>query len=392
MIPVFRSRWVRYMVIVAIALLILFFALKVWLASEIGRGLVESRLSASLGRPARLDGEFTIRVFPYPGASGTSMKIFTSDGRWLVLETGSYFAQLSLRPFLRGEVEVMALALENASIDLQKLSAEPQTERSADSSVFQLPAIGRLDLVDAAVYFDGMGSRPYLLISRFSLDDFQLDAPSDFEAEIALVADAGEQMMASSEGRLVLRSAGTVEVVLSRLDVNVADFEIEGVDGKLEADLNRSVLGLELNWDGEGYPLRISASGAWDRLYDDSGVEVQGGYALEGVEVVFGDDRISGRGCLVGSEPLRLNLDLSSESLDLDAIYAMIDSWRQTSASPSRSPTGSGEAGPASPDAKAELPFDLAMTVAVEEAMFQDALARGVLLRVGSEPQCTEVR
>ena len=392
MIRAFQIRWVRYLVLVAIALVILFFALQAWLVSGIGRGLVESRLSAALGRPVRLDGDFRIRALPYPGASGTAMEIFTSDGRWLVLETGSYFAQLSLLPLLRGEVEVVALALEEASVDLARLLGEPPVESDTEDPKIQLPAIGRLDLVDSAIYFDGMNSLPYLRISRFSLDDFQVETPSEFEAEMALVADAGDEVSAVALGTLSLYPDGQVEVVLSSLDAEMADYAVRQVAGKLAADPDQSSLVMNLHWESAGQTSRIEAIAAWDRLYEGSDAAALSGYSLESVALELGNERISGRGCAFGSEPLQLNLELSSDSLDLDAVYAMIDSWRRVPAGPSRFGQGTSEGETGMPELSPELPFDLSLELSVAIAELQGALARGAFLRVGSAPRCNEVR
>lgn len=385
-----RIAWISVAIVFVLATLV--WAAQAWLTSEIGRGVVESRLSAAMGRPVRLDGEFEIRVLPLPGAAGTSMKVFTRDGRWLVLDTGAYLAQLSLWPLFRGEVEIRAVALDAASMDLGRLGSEPASGADPGDSYFQLPSISRFELTNSSIFLDGMGSEPFIRISSLVLDDFRPDAPVDFEAEIGLVSGAGAQFSTGSSGRLILLSQGVVEVDFKRLDLNAAGWDIRGIEGGVQADLPASKLVIELNWAAQDQPLRLAAAVEWDHQFEASADHFVGGYTLEDLEVLVGDNRVSGNGCAFGSDPLRLSLALASEYLDLDTVSTLAGSLRAETYRPGGIVTGQGEPGATDGSFGEQLPFEPAISLDVGRATFDGALAKGVSFRMGPAPDCREVR
>jgi hypothetical protein len=385
-----RIAWIIVAIIFVLAILV--WAAQAWLTSEIGRGVVERRLSAAMGRPVRLDGEFEIRVLPLPGAAGTSMKVLTKDGRWLVLDTGAYLAQLSLWPLFRGEVEIRAVALDAASMDLDRLGSEPASGADPGDSYFQLPSISRFELTDSSIFLDGMGSEPFIRISSLVLDDFRPDASVDFEAEIGMVSRAGAEFSTAPSGRLILRSKGVVEVDFDRLDLNVAGWDIRGIEGGVQADLSASKLVIELNWAAQDQPLRLAATAEWDRHFETSTGIVVGGYTLEDLELVVGVNHVSGNGCAFGSDPLRLSLALTSESLDLDTLSTLTGSLQEESHRPGANATGRGEPGATGAGFGEQLPFEPAISLDVGQATFEGALAEGVSFRMGQAPDCREVR
>lgn len=371
-------------VLIAIGLLILLlFAAQAWLATGIGRGVIENRLSAALGRPVRLDGEFEVGFFPGPGASGTELKLFTRDGRWQVAGAGSFLARLALRPLLRGEVEVTALRLENAAIDLGKLASEPGGDPATAGEGLRIPDIRSFELSDVSLYLEGMGSQPHVQIAGLVVDDFRLDSPAPFEAETAVVSEGEDLAGVAARGTLTLRASGVVEASLSRLDVVLEGWAARGFEGGFSADIERAVFGIGLGLKRAERPFSVGARIAGNADFA-GGVS---GFRVEAFELVSGSQRISGTGCLLDGTPAVLHAELASESIDLDALFALIETWRvQAHDAAGRGP-GTWD-GPSGEVQEFDLPFDVALRFEVEQATYGGAVAEGILLRAGSRPQC----
>lgn len=377
-------------VIATVALLLLVFGVQFWLSSGVGRGVVESRLSDALGRPARLDGEFSLRLLPVPGVAGTDMKLFTRDGRWLLVDAGDYLVRLSLWPLLKGNVDIVALRVADASVDLERLAAEPPaaTAPGGAAPFVAVPDISRFDLAGVALYFDGIGSEPYVRIDELSVDEFTLDLPALFQSSLALVSGDSEQVGVFADGTLTLRSDGVAEIDFSRLDAALAEWDVRGVIGGVSAEFGRSKLDIGLGWNDPDQRVRLGSTIDWDPGY----AEAIGGYAIDEVELVLDEQRIGGSGCLLDGSPPRLNLDLVAAALDIDALAALSEKW----AVPRAGPVEAGDEGRAgatpgetAPD---ELPVTLAVRLLIERATYGDAVATGARLNVGDAPECPRTR
>jgi hypothetical protein len=376
----------RAVTVVSIALLVLalaVFGLQAWLSSGIGRGVVESRLSEALGRPARLEGEFRLRLLPRPGVRGTSLKIYTRDGRWVFLDAGAYLARLSLWPLFNGEVVVLALEIEDAGVDISRLDSEP-SGGDDDSPHLQLPQIRSFELADVAVYFDGMGSEPYLNVEQLSIDRFEIDSSAPFETRLSLASadSAGTDLF--GEGQLILNASGEAEVSLSRVDLSMEGWEVRSLEGRVSASLLNSTVDLELEWQDPEQSVHIASEVNWEPGYPQG----EEGFAIERLEWSQDGSRISGKGCLMSRSPPGLNLQLESAQLDMDALLAVIRKWQ---ASPSSTPELAVTPGQDSSQAEFELPFDLDLSLDVERATMGDAVAHGARLKVGARPQCPDV-
>ena len=381
-----RKRFLIILAVVLVVLVALVLVLQASLGSGVGRGVVESRLSAALGRPVRLDGEFELRLLPLPGISGTSLRIFTSDARWLLLDAQGYYARVALGPLLDGEIEVVALQMDHAVIDAARLAAEPAIPREPGAPFFQMPDIHALDLQEVSVFFDGMQSEPYLHITELALEGFSLDEPSPYEAEFAWVSKGENLIDISVAGSLTLRPEGQAEASLSGLDVRLTGWAMESVEGSLSADFTASGFRADLDWQGSEQVLRLAMQLNWNPGF----ATAEPAYAIEELAVELDGDRIEGKGCLFGESPPALSLILASEEVDLDAFLHLLEQLEVTSgnAEPPQASSvtieqpGSGEA--------EDLPFDIAISLELKQATYADALAEGVRLTVGAEPECPE--
>lgn len=379
-----RRRLVRGVLITLALLILLLLALQAWLGTGIGRGVVESRLSAAFGRPVRLDGDFAVGIIPVPGASGTELRLFTSDGRWRVVDAGSFEARLELWPLLKGQVEVLALRLGDAGVDLGRLASEPRAAGETSEAYFRIPDIRDFELAGVSLYFEGMGSQPEVHIAELSVDDFEIDAPARFEAEIAVISGGEELVGISAAGDLTLWAGGIAEAALSRLDVALDGWRVSGLQGGFTADFIRSVFGIGLQLDHPDRPFSFGAQLAWDPAF----VGESSGYLIEEVELVSGEQRITGDGCLVDGAPPVLHATLTSQELDLDALYALVDGWRIPANDAAGSVQGAGVDRAPMADDEAGLPVDLALRLQVARATYGDAVAEGIVFSAGSRPEC----
>jgi hypothetical protein len=132
------------------------------------------------------------------------------------------------------------------------------------------------------------------------------------------------------------------------------------------------------------YPPGLHLRASWGGV----GTAGESTYTLEALELRIGDQRMDGAGCVVGNSPPALNLSLSSAALDLDKFYDLIAKWRSPGSNSSETTAPSDGAG--EPGTGSDLPFDLALRVEIEQATYGDAIASGVTLKSGSQPECSE--
>ena len=363
-----------------VLVLVLFLALQAWLSSGVGRGVVESRLSDAFGRPVRLDGDFRVGLLPVPGASGTGMKLYTPDGRWLVLEAGTYLAKLALGPLLKGEVEVIALGLGEAGLDLARLASGQGVGADGAGPFSQIPAVRSFELDEVALYFDGMHSQPHIRISSLSVNDFEVDVLAPFVSRVSLVSGEAEAVELSLRGRVALRSEGAVEADLSSIDIFVDGWGATGLEGRVVGDLARSQLHASMSSKSSPQPFGVATRIAWDPVFSGG----ESGYFIEEFQLESGEQLLAGSGCLIDGTPPVLHLSLASAHLDLDALQALIEGLR-------RPDHGTSQATQAEMAEDSGLPFELAFLMEVENATFENATAQGVRLRAGPSPACPDL-
>lgn len=377
-----RRRLIQTLLVAALLVVAAVVGAQAWLSSGVGRGMVESRLSSALGRPARLDGAFSLQLLPLPGVRGTRLKLFTRDGRWLLLDAGEYLVRLSLWSLLQGEVQIVALQAANAEIDLRRLAAEPSPAPAADdaSPVLAVPDIRSFALSEVELYFDGIGTEPLLRIESLSVDGFTLGSPAPFETGLSLVSGGTEQFSVFARGSFTLQAQGLAAIDFSRLDAALTGIDVRGIRGALSADLRGSALDARLVWDDPEQQVGLTGHVDWSPGY----IDVDGGIAIEFIELALGERRISGSGCLLDGDPPRLGLELSSAALDLDALAALAEKWQAPYAGPVESREGQGVDEVAAEDP----PVLLALRLKVDQMTYGDTLASGARLAVGDAPDC----
>lgn len=382
----YRSKVVRITFIAVVVLIVLVLGLKAWLTTGIGRGVLESKLSSALSRPATLEGDFRLEIFPLPGASGSQLRIFSQDGRWLVLDAGRYMAQLALIPLLKGEVEVVALRVENAAVDLARLADEQTGSQPSDAAFANLPGIRSFELSGVNLHFDGMGSDPYLRIAALSVDGFEVDSQAVFEAEASLNSGHEQQAVIDASGVMALDSDGVVNVGFVQLDLKSPGWQIEGLKGDVTAELNLAALTVSLRWDDGQQQAGANTVINWNPGFP----ETQKGYAIEKLELQLGNEILEGSGCLLGEGPPRLNLELQAPTLRLNHASQLLEKWKLPSAPFEESGVVETEM-PSAGEIDDAIPVDLAVRIRIEEASYDETVAKGVRLAAGPAPECPDV-
>lgn len=374
------------MVVVALAV-----ALDRWMASGVGRAVVEGQLSRALARPVRLEGAFDPQLLPMPGVAGTRLAIHADPQAPPVMDAERFLARLALWPLLRGEVEVVAIRLEAGRISIPGLMKSPgevrgdePRARAPNVPYFRLPAIRRLELSEMSLHFDDLPSDPQLVLRELVLMDFRVDAPAPIEAHLAVPPDGALAAAVWLDGTLALTAEGRIVLALSRADLEVAEGSIRRMRGELSADLEESLLTAGFGWEGRPGEVRLSVSVAWDAGYAGQ----ISGMAVENLNIALDEQIAEGGGCILTGEEIAVHLKLNAGRLDLDALQALVEEWFPGGSAqvPAVEDGSGGNESVAAP----ELPFGLSLLLEVEQAAFGEAVARGVRLQVGAPPACPE--
>ena len=346
-----------------------------WLNSGIGKGVIETRLSAALGRPVRLGEDLSIKLLPAPGAVGSQMQIFSKDGQQPLLEAGEYLAQLELWPLLSGAVEVVALQASGASLDIGVLSSESSSAEPQQPGLFTLPAIRHFELSDTNLYFEGIGSTPYIRISALDLEGLKMDQQARFQLQARLILDGAPAANVLASGLLRFKSNGSMDVELLGMDIQYDTWEIYDLTGRLTADLSESILDSELIWGDDEQALSITTRVSWEPDF----VEAQDGFLIEEINLLLDGHAIEGEGCLLQGTTQQLNLDLSAPSMQLGDLKAISEKWKSPAT-----------ASPDSSESSDELPFELGARLLIDQASYEDTRAEGIVITIGEGPNCPE--
>ncbi|HKJ16481.1 MAG TPA: hypothetical protein VJ984_03965 [Xanthomonadales bacterium] len=382
----YRSTTAKALLVTIVVIVVIVFGLRYWLTSEFGRGVLETRLSSALNRPIRLAGDFSYQILPLPGANGTRLEVYSPDGRWLVLDAGRYLARLSLGQLLKGQIEVVALSVEDASVDLVRLLEKSGPGEGEGEPLINFPAIQSFDLSDVRLFFDGLNSETHLLVREMQVTGLSPGSEAAFKGELALISAQSELVQLRLSGALTLEQDGHISVALSGLNVDTPDWTLYRAEGRVEVVMaeTRLVFGLQSNEVSQ--PVAISANINWSPPFPQD----RPGYEISKLSLGLGEEVIEGTGCVLQEARIELHLQLESSILSLDKISALAENLQSglTGQTADRSDVVSEPDASESDDL--ELPFDLAVTLDVEQAIYGDTIAEGIAISVGSTPDCPE--
>lgn len=316
-------------------------AVVLWVDVDDYRDTIAERASSQLGREVALQGPVTLRLFPWLALEINDLRVGNPtafDEAPDLAHIGQATVSVRVLPLLKGQLETGAITLQQAQIHLITdrqgrsnldgllASEDPDASGQLDLSTLELGAL-RLDEVTIALLDLNAGTQTRLHIDQFRLEPFAVDRATPFRLRAQL--DDGEAawlQLASVEGELTANSA------LDRINVSqlVAEFQLpEMTDrGSLRGAaalhqrsdrwvLDLPVLDLIMTVDGLRLGLRAEAPLTID-LADP--IEV----ALPGVQLSVNEQALSAQGTLQLSDPLRAQLSISGQRLDLVPILAAI--------------------------------------------------------------------
>ena len=105
-------------------LVVMYFALDTWLQSSGGRRAVERVLTAQLGMPVGLQGEFNIMLLPAAGVSGTNLVVRDGATGSDLARGGRFRVSLELLPLVREELRINEVVVEDLVLAGQGASDE----------------------------------------------------------------------------------------------------------------------------------------------------------------------------------------------------------------------------------------------------------------------------
>lgn len=114
-----RRIFLLFPLLVVVLLLALYFALDAWLESAGGRRAVERVLTAQMGMPIGLQGDFNIVLLPAVGVSGTDLVIRDGATGEQMARGGQFRVSLELLPLVREELRVSEVVVEDLVIAAQ---------------------------------------------------------------------------------------------------------------------------------------------------------------------------------------------------------------------------------------------------------------------------------
>lgn len=94
-------------------LAVMYLAVDTWLQSAGGRRAVERVLTAQLGMPVGLQGEFNIMLLPAAGVSGTHLVVRDGTSDAELARGGSFRVSLALLPLVREELRINEVVVED---------------------------------------------------------------------------------------------------------------------------------------------------------------------------------------------------------------------------------------------------------------------------------------
>ena len=356
-----------------------------WLESSSGRELLQKRMSESLGLPVRLNGDYSLKLFPRLKIAGNGLEIGQVTDRKTAVFSQNYSAVVELAPLVHRQVQIASIQVSGGYLDLSRLHDEDSAENRPAAAEMTWPQVESLEIVDFYIRI-GNGEKG-LHIIQLRMAGFRAGRESPVNLQAALLNGTTEAARVDLEGGLTIGNDDFApQFVINEMTVNRGDSVIAGLDGSWEWDYPAARLSGRMHWKQARraaemhleVSMRPSASGDVSVDYDDS--EQAGpaslafhflvrpdAIAIDDLELRMADQSIGGSGCLALADTITLNLLLHAETLDLDRMLSTLDM-----------PDGEG----------ADMPVKLAIELRAAKAWFGGAEATNAVLNVGDQPDC----
>jgi len=371
-------------------LLALFFLLLLaadaWLESASGKRTLERAVFRTLEMPVELRGEFSIKLSPPLGVSGTELFIGGRERGETFVISREYELSLALLPLLDGVVRVLSIRFAEGVLDVTQYPV--QGSEGAPAATSGLPEIRHLELADFRIVLPG-SEDTQLLVRKWVLDGFRENLETPLSIDAGLVS--GQEMLLSvqAEATIMAKSGGTalsLEILQAGVDIKGTKFN--DLAGRMEWNGKDGEFNARLEWRGEedesfAADAQLSAaSGAgllkvnYDSLPVLAGNAVlefnlaENGVVLTAVDVNAMDQQLQGTGCLLTGQTPSLELELHAQTLDLDRFPADF---------------GAGdESGPGAP-------IELNLQLAAAEVRAGELIIHDFGIQTGRKPDCSSL-
>jgi len=371
---------------VALILLLSLILADRWLESSAGRQRLEAALADSLGMPVNVRGDFSIRLLPSVGVSGTDLLIGDSDGSGSFVESETFHANIALRPLIDQKLHILAFSAAHGLLDPQEFRQRKRGGADTTKSSLELPWIEQLVLEDFGIALPGSS----LLVQKLELKEFQAGNNAALNFELSLHSAEGEIAAVTALTSLLVRpGAEQIIVEIEEFKIESETQTLEGITGDISWRPEQQLLETRLAWQGDGvgafqlsgslHTAAVNGSIAMDFLAPGIATPLRTqldftrqakGIEFPSIQLSFDDQRVAGSGCLLSENKWALNLDLTSDYVNLDQLKPLY--------------SGAGAGGD-----KAGLTFELNFAFSALEAHAGGAVVRNTVISTGKQPDCS---
>jgi len=380
----------------ALVLFLLVLLADAWLESSTGRKKLESALESSLGMPVDLQGDFSITLLPGPGVSGSGLSIGAEGSGSAFIQSRDYHVAIELIPLIGGELKVLSVSAIDGLLDVARYRGPEASAAGEGKSKVRLPEIERLELENIRLVLPGSDENS-LLIRNLELEAFREDEPSPLMFELSLQSSDAVIAVLSAQSKLLVSSGlGQISVDLESLELISESLELSGIHGQITWQGVQELLNGQLAWEdpalGSGhltvnlYP--ATSAGTVELEFapaaQDQALNTRLNFEskkqdifLDELLLSFGDQEVTGRGCLLTAESRALHLSLNSEFIDIEALNSLF-------------PDGSGPGSGMGSDMRDDLPVDLNVKLTIGELHIAGAIVHDAEISLGQPAQCED--
>lgn len=387
-----RRAW-RYLLWLPALLMLLLFLLGLiadaWLESRGGRQLLQRELSQRLGFPVALQGDYGLKFLPRLKIAGSGLEVGQRGEEGVSIYSRNFSAEVEIVPLIRRELRIVAIGLSDGFINLAKLSGPGKGTGlgagSPDGTSISLPDLASLNLNNFSIRYGEASDR--MELGELQLTGFKAGVPSDLAIRVGMFRGETAWAAATMRGRLTVEAADlSTELDISELQIALGKTVIDGLTGSWRWERSAARLEGWVDWVDAvravslqfelalGGPVSGALRGsyrdpvfAWPMAFGVFFKLLPDVIDLQQVKIDLGEQHIDGSGCLRFADKSGLHLSLLADELDLDELNPIL-SIRQ------------GGAG--------DLPMGLAIRMRVEKARMAGAVADGVSVEIGAEPDC----
>ncbi len=371
-------------------LVILVFSTSSWLETETGRKLLQRELGKSLSLEAELRGDYSLKLFPGIRIAGKQLLLSPVNSNQALAEIKSYELHLALRPLLRKEILIHEVVIDGGSLDLDLLTGQSGTGEK--ESAMQIPKIDSMVISGLILLQSG---KEFLQVSNLNVQGFAESRKAPISLSLSLPTSYKNHVTANLEGVMQVEAnplitSFDVRELMLVLDgqswpLGAGHLKFSGETGEFVGDLEGELSGYaskaELALQTKG---AIWVQGRIELRSKDSGLlaaslkahKETSRWLLEQVELDLDGQLLVGAGCLETNDPVRLQLQLQAEQLNLDAVQDLL---------PVQLLTGGSE----TESTLQDLPLQLAIELKATQASAAGAVAKEVRLLLGDKPDCT---